>query len=238
MLDFPLWVKQVLYIKLRDEMKSHLCKSYTDAAADNLLSVYVPLLTFKGKTELEKRRDGLDTNIYSFLELCAEGLSMLEVSLSTFLSMEEVSKYLIFCIEQSYIKKPLSADVNAMAGFIAGKYRIGEYFKQRGSITVDQLESAIIEQKSLREKGHEIKFADVMIALGMINEADVRSILVLKEEAKKRFILDYTMVPKGESTYADADEELKKENRLLKQENEILKRKMAQLVEIIKKNGN
>ena len=60
---------------------------------------------------------------------------MLEISVNTFLSMEEVAKYYELCLEQNFIKVPESKEIHAMAGYIAGKFRTGEYFKQKGVIS-------------------------------------------------------------------------------------------------------
>ena len=92
------------------------------------------------KTELSERKCGLDTNIYNFMGNVSSGLNMLEISMNNFWTMEEVAKYFIFCLEQDYIKPPSSFYVTAMAGFMSGKYRTGEYFKRVGKIDVDQLE--------------------------------------------------------------------------------------------------
>ena len=65
----------------------------------------------------------------------------------------------------------------------------------------------------------------------------MKSVLVLKEEAKKRFILDYTSVPQPSTTYSNDTQKLEDEVAKLKDENIKLKRKMLQLLELVKKNG-
>ena len=65
----------------------------------------------------------------------------------------------------------------------------------------------------------------------------MKAILVLKEEAKKRFILDATTVPKPEAAFSNEKEELEKEISNLKDENLKLKRKLLQLLELVKRNG-
>ncbi len=97
------------------------------------------LLLLSGKTEMWNKISGLDTNIYNFLNLCYEGYSILEISLNTFLSMEEVAKHCIFCIEQNYIEIPDSQEVFAMAGFIAGKFKTGEYYRINGLLQLTSL---------------------------------------------------------------------------------------------------
>lgn len=60
---------------------------------------------------------------------------------------------------------------------------------------------------------------------------------MLKEESKKRFILDYNTVPKSETTFTNDNQKYEEEIAALKDENLKLKRKMIQLLELVKRNG-
>ena len=151
--------------------------------------------------------------------------------------MEEVAKYYELCLEQNFIKVPDSKEIHAMAGYIAGKFRIGEYFKQKGTISVDQLQKAILSHRDALETDNQKKFGDILVELGFVTETDLRSVLQLKEEAKKRFILDYNTVPKSETTFTSENQKYEEEISKLKDENLKLKRKMLQLLELVKKNA-
>jgi len=236
-LDIPFWIKQVIYIKLMKEMKEAHCDVSIRENYKNFFSMYVPTLTFSGETELAERKCGLDNNIYTFLQCCADGLSIIEISVNTFLSMEEVAKYFELCVEQNFIKAPESKEVYAMAGYIAGKFRIGEYFKQKGIISADELEMAVLKYKELEDAGKPKKFADVMISMGYISKEQIKAVLVLKEESKKRFILDYNSIPKCEITHVNENQKYQEEMNNLKEENLKLKKKMLQLLELVKRNA-
>lgn len=227
--DFPLWIKQIICLKLSEDIKAHVCEKFLQEKSDDIFSLYVPVLTFKGSEELTNRTGGLDLNIYNFLEYCKSGSNILEVSLNTFLSMEETAKYFIFCIEQGYVEKPENAEIEAMAGFIAGKFRTGEYFEKKGVITEEQLQKAVSISENSKKK-----FAEILVELGFITQDDVRAMLTFKEESKKRFVLDHNSVPQGKSEFCDKEEMYKKEISDLKEENEKLKKKIANLLEIMK----
>ena len=227
-LNVPLWIKQVI----------DSCDNFLKEHPNDIFSTFVPTLTFKGKTELTERKCGLDNNIYNFLQGCANEYSMLEISVNTFLSMEEVAKYYELCLEQNFIKVPDSKEIHAMAGFIAGKFRIGEYFKQKGVLSVDQLQQAILANRDAQESGNPKKFGEILIGLGFIKEDDIKALVILKEEAKKRFILDYNTVPKPETTFTNDNQKYEEEIANLKDENLKLKRKMLQLLELVKRNGH
>lgn len=233
-LAVPFWIKQVIYLKLADEMREQACEEFLrNNKREDIFSTFVPTITFKGKTELAERKCGLDNNIYNFLQCCADGYSMLEIAVNTFLSMEETAKYYELCLEQRFINEPNSVEIHSMAGFISGKLRIGEYFKHKGVITAEELQQAILAYRDSEGK----KFGEVMISLGQITEDDLKAVLILKEEAKKRFILDYTTVPLAKTEYSSDNQQYENEIEQLKEENLKLKRKMLQLLELVKKNA-
>lgn len=225
-----------MYLKLADEMKEQAFENMLQNNRDEIFATFVPTITFKGKTELSERKYGLDNNIYNFLQCCLNEYSMLEISVNTFLSMEEIAKYYELCLEQNFIKKPESLEIHAMAGYIAGKFRTGEYFKQKGVINVDQLQQAILAHKAAQESGNPKRFGEVMIELGLVTEEDLKAILILKDESKKRFILDYNTVPKPETQFSSDNQKYEEEIAVLKDENIKLKRKMLQLLELVKRN--
>lgn len=235
--ELPLWVRQVIYLKLKEDMKENSCEDFLNKNYSNLFSLFVPTITYEGKTELLERKCGLDINIYNLLKMCSENYSILEISLNSFLTVEEVAKHFMFCVEQTYIKKPDSVEVYAMAGFIAGKFRTGEYLKRNGTITTDQWLEAIEEQKRIDSTGKHLPFGEVLITMDFVKEEDIKSLFVLKEEAKKRFILDYSLVPKAEVAYANVNEAQTAELEKLKKENETLKKKLVQLLQLVKKNA-
>lgn len=236
-LNIPLWIKQVIYLKLAKEMQNYNCEDFLRDHKQDIFSAFVPTLTFKGKTELMEHKCGLDNNIYNFLQGCANEYSMIEISVNTFLSMEEVAKYYELCLEQNFIKVPDSKEIHAMAGYIAGKFRVGEYFKQKGTLTVDQLQKAILAHRDEESSDDPKKFGEILVQLGYVSEGDLKAVLQLKEEAKKRFILDYNTVPKPETTFSNENQKYEEEIAKLKDENLKLKRKMLQLLELVKRNG-
>lgn len=236
-LAVPFWIKQYMYLKLAKEMQDADYEDFLRNNPTDILATFVPTITFKGKTELMERSCGLDNNIYNFLQHCANEYNMLEIAVNSFLSMEEVAKYYELCLEQNFIKTPESKEIHAMAGFIAGKFRTGEYFKQKGVLTVDQLQQAILTQRDTIQSGQQKKFGEILISLGYLKEDDMRAVLMLKEEAKKRFILDYNTVPKPETSFSDDSQKYQEEINNLKDENLKLKRKLLQLLELVKKNA-
>ncbi len=224
---FPLWVKQVIFVKLKRDLEKH----NFNTICENSFSMYCPTITFAGKTELTDKKCGFDSNIYNFLEYCENDFSMLDIALTNFWSMEEVAKYFEFCAEQKFVTMPDSKEISAMSGFIAGKFRIGEYFLHKGSINQEQLDKACETAKNSDKK-----FASILADLGYISYNDAISALMLKEEAQTRFVLDYNITPKCEYA-ATPEQTANKEIEALKAENAQLKQKLSQLLGLIKNDS-
>jgi len=245
LLAFPLWVKQVIFILLYEDLEKSLAPEYIITNKDEFYSYYKPTISYKGSCELEEHVLGLDNNIYSFLTGCQEGYSILEIALSKFWTMEEVSKYFVFCIEQDFLKQPIPNNIFAMANFMAGKYRTGEYFKRCGKINVDDLNAILARQREMKEAGENKFIAEIMIDMGYIKEDDRKSLMILKEEAKKRFILDKDVVPEAsESTVPLAgnaqgtayNSDIELQIKQLKDQNQELKTNLSRLLAYVKKN--
>ena len=81
--NFPVWVKEIIYVNLSDQIDTGVDLSYT-------FSTYKPALTYKGKCELDYKESNFDINIYNILDACDKNLSISEVALNTFMSLEEI----------------------------------------------------------------------------------------------------------------------------------------------------
>ena len=218
---------------LYQDLSKDISDDFINRKEEDLIDLYVPVLSYIGKTELEERAKGLEQNVYGFLECVDEGMSIMEVALNNFWTLEEVCKYFLTAMDLDLLKAPIPVKITAMAGFMSGRYRTGEYFKRVGKINVDQLEMTIRRQKELMEQGQKVKIAQVMIDLGYITKKDTESLIVIKEEARKRFILDTSIIPEGvtanDNKYMAEIDELKKQNALLKA-------KLAKLLSMFKKS--
>ncbi len=72
-LAYPLWVKQVVYYRLYQNMKENNCERFIINNSNRIFSMNIPTLTFQGKNELWDKTSGLDTNIYNFLKIIHDG---------------------------------------------------------------------------------------------------------------------------------------------------------------------
>lgn len=234
-LSFPLWVKQVMYVKLKENLENDLGEFISLLNEEDQFELYTPELTFKGKHELELRELRLGQNFYSFLLGVANGQDIIEMTLNNFWTLEESSKLFIDSIQKELIHKPKRELIEAVASYMAGKIRLGEFFKKMGKIDVKQLEGALRLQKERLDKtGENIKIAAVLIEMGYITMEDTKIILMLKEEAKKRFIMDFGISAIQSQTMEDNDSVvmLQRNIKQLSQENRILKDRLRKILNI------
>ncbi|MBQ3819787.1 hypothetical protein II810_04995 [bacterium] len=185
-LNVPFPIKLIMYKILSSEFSECVGMNQVEAFLN-----YVPIITFKGDTELNDKKCGLDGNTYNFLNYIKQGYTLPEICVNTFLSLQEAVTIFVFCQNQGFVDIAQD-DIQNIADYICGK-----------------------------------------------NTKDVPEIVKeLKNEAQKRLILDYGVLPKivndktlnGEQTVKGDDNS---EVLRLKSENEKLKEKLNRLYEVI-----
>lgn len=224
--DFPSWVKEIIYVKLSEEINKDSNLAYTFAT-------YKPILTYKGKCELDLKKSSFDTNIYNILSAADNDNSISDITINTYLSMEEVAGYFLFGVDEGYFEIPDNSQILSIAGFLAGKLRTGEYFMNSGTISETELNSAVETYEKNKDNK---KFGQSLIELGLITQRQLDTILLIKEEAKKRFVLDHNEVPEINQEYAKDSDNYQKQIEDLKEENSKLKTKLDQLLTMVKRH--
>ena len=232
---YPLWIKQAIYISLSNDLKKYLSHDFISTQQDELLHVYQPKLSISGEEELELKSKSWDEDIYKFLKCCKNNMNLVEIALAGQFSMEEMARAFTFCIEQKYFTEDVPTLVSSLAGFISGKYRTGEYFIRTGKMGIEDLEKALARQQELQAKGKHVFIAELMVQMGIIKEKDMKSIMLIKDESSKRFILASDDAPLVK--HVDEDMDLVFEKQKLKEENEILKAKLSRVLAFIKENS-
>ena len=234
LLGFPLWIKQTIFLELSKDLTKYLSSEFLDVKEGELFHIYKPELSDLGQNELLTKSSKYDDSIYSFLNCCSKGMSLIEIAIENNFTMEEVSKAFTFCKTSGYFSKDVPKLVAAIAGFIAGKYRTGEYFIRAGKMTIEQLDSVLNKQQEMNEEGKHVFIAELMVQMGCVRDIDVKSIIFMKEESGKRFSLNPDEIPN--ITLERENYDIRVENTRLKEENEILKQKMDAILTYIKEH--
>ena len=195
MLGFPLWIKQTIFLNLSKDLNDYLSDEFLDVKEGELFHVYKPVLSEQGQNELLTKESKYDESIYSFLSCCTKGMSLIEIAIENNLTMEEVSKAFMFCKTSGLFSSAVPKLVAAIAGFLAGKYRTGEYFIRAGKMTIEQLDEVLNKQQEMNDAGQHVFIAELMVQMGCVRDIDVKSIIFMKQEAGKRFSLNPEEVP-------------------------------------------
>jgi len=234
LLAFPLWVKQTIFMDLSKDLTKYLSNEFLDVEEGELFHVYKPELSELGQSELLTKESKFDESIYAFLNCCSKGMSLIEIAIENNFTMEEVSKAFTFCKTSGFFSKDVPRLVAAIAGFIASKYRTGEYFIRAGKMTIEQLDEVLNKQQEMNDAGKHVFIAELMVQMGFVRDLDVKSIIFMKEEATKRFSLNAEEIPS--ITMEREAYDIRVENTKLKEENEILREKMDSLLTFIKEH--
>jgi len=217
-------------------MKNILAKELSKQDTNDTIYIYTtyrPVLTYRGSCELKSAQTNFDRNIYNILELIEKGYSLCEISMDTYLTLEEISSYFLLCLNSGYIETPENPSIINLANFIAGKTRTGEFLSDNKTITKEQLsQAANIDTQSKSGR----KFGQILSDLGFVNKKDIENLFIFKDESKKRFIVDYNEIPESIRKYSNPEDKYKKEIEDLQAENKKLKTKLNQLLLLVKTN--
>ena len=207
------------------------------AEVNDLFQYMCPKVTFKGKQELQEKMLGLSEGYYIFLQELLDENNIFEITIKNSWTLADSAK--IFCrlCEMEYITIPdyyTNKNV-AIAQFIAGKLKTGEFLKRINKITTIQLEQAIRYQKELNDEGRHIKMASILIKLGFITDKGLDSLLLLKEEARKRLPINIGYISTKMPTKEEEESQIarmQKEISRLENENLIMKKRLKKLLNI------
>ena len=234
-LSAPAWVKEVIY----SDLKKHLENKFGEKAInreEDLYTIYVPEITFKGKKELETHEHGHEMNVYKYLAGASSAQRVVDITLNNFWTLEESSRYLAYCIKNEYIREPQNSVVTASIYYLGSEIRLGEYVKRINLIDINQLDDALRKQKELNAGSTYHKLGEVLIEMGLIVNEDIVKILQIKDESKKRFMLSMDLT-KSQGTAQVNLKELQEKIEKLTKENTLLKEKLRAIFNIQNKTS-
>ncbi len=188
-LSLPLWVKQVFYSVLKQELESILSKRTLDTfQPEDTLQVWHPELTHAGSKALDVPSGEYSPELIKVLRMARQGKAVIDITLLNHWTLEECSIHLLTAISKELILAPKSGIIQATILYLAGRVRLGEYLVKIGRVTVEQLDQALRTQRYIEESlGERTGIANVLINLGYINKMDSEGILFLKEESRKSY---------------------------------------------------
>ena len=234
--NLPIWVKQVIAKEVSTSLVAKLGEFIELIETDSLFQYMVPKLTFKGKQEFEKRNLNLTEGYYLFLESAINRENIFEITVKNNWALADSAKILCRLVELDFVDVDDSCMKDyAVAQFLANKIKTGEFLKRIGKINVIQLEQAIRYQKEIQSEGRHVRMASILIKMGFITDRGLDSLLLLKEESKKRLSvgIGFTSLKyNNEEENKDYVLRLQKELARLENENLIMKKRLKKLLQI------
>lgn len=187
--DLPLWIKQIIYMELKEQFESSAVNCCLDASRkSDCLQLFIPKLTYSGKKELEKKTKSFNENMYLFLEGVFQNTSVVEICIKNNWNLSECSKYFLEAINASLVIPPSSPFIKGTALYLSGQIRLGEYFVKINKITIEQLDEALRKQKMIEEAfGDRPGLAEILVDLKFLTKTDTEAILLIKEDCKKYY---------------------------------------------------
>ncbi|MBR2069205.1 MAG: hypothetical protein IJ877_05520 [Candidatus Gastranaerophilales bacterium] len=236
MQNLPIWVKQVLTAELSQDLNKKLSDFKELVHADGLFQYLIPKVSIKGRQELETRQTNLSEGYYTFLNDSLENTNTIfEITIKNNWTLADSAKIFIRLYELEYVvttNQENSINIS-VASFIASKIKTGEFLKKIGKIDAKQLEQALRYQKQLNDEGRHIKMASILIKMGFITDKGLDSLLLLKEEAKRRLPLSVGFTSMQFESEEDKNNQvlrLQKEIARLENENLIMKKRLKKLL--------
>jgi len=237
MKNLPLWVKQVVTKEIFDDLNKKLEEFSELAEVDSLFQYMCPKVTFKGKQELQSKTLALSEGYYVFLQELLNENTIFEITIKNNWTLADSAKIFVRLCELEFLSIPdFATNKNvAVAMFIAGKLKTGEFLKRINKISAIQLEQAIRYQKELNEEGRHIKMASILIKLGFITDKGLDSLLLLKDEARKRLPINIGFISTNFATPQDEQDQISRMQRelaRLENENIIMKKRLKKMLNI------
>ncbi len=234
--SLPIWVKQVITKEVSLNLISKLGEFIELVGTENLFQYMRPKATPKGEQEVQDKIYRLSDSYYLFLTSALNNETIFEITLKNNWSLADSAKILCKLVELEMIE--ISEDNSkeyAVAQFIANKIRTGEFLKKIGKINALQLNEAIKYQKDVQSEGRNVKMASVLIKMGFITDKGLDSLLLLKDEAKRRLTVSMGFTSIKYNNEADKKDyvlALQKEIARLESENLIMKKRLKKILKI------
>ena len=235
--NLPIWVKQVIAAELTNELKTKLEEFSELIDSKNLFQSMHLELTAKAKAEIIERSMNLSESYYIFLSDMLAGLSIFDSTIKNSWAFSDTAK--IFCrlCELDYFEIPdFEQNTNvAVALFLAGRIRTGEFLNRIGKVSRTKIDQAIKYQQQRNEEGVHIKMASVLIKLGFISDKGLDSLLLLKDEAKRRLPIGigFTSIKYNNPTEQnDRILSLQREIARLENENIIMRKRLKKMLKM------
>jgi hypothetical protein len=188
----PLWLKQVLFIQLKEDLEGALSPDTMSLfTSKSVVQCWKPQLTRAGLQQAHNTQgNSLPQAVVHCLALAQQNMSVMNMALSSQWTLQQTCLVLNRAIEQDLVERPQLTLLDATVQYLAGDIRLGEYLVALGKLSPAQLEEAMMTQRYIKDAlGEHVLLGDVLIRLGLVSKQDSEAILFLKQACDKPYTL-------------------------------------------------
>ncbi|MEW5820729.1 MAG: hypothetical protein AB1782_11100 [Cyanobacteriota bacterium] len=185
----PYWVKQAIYLELRDDIKQMTNVDLLEAIDKNdLLQLYVPKLSTLGKKCLEDKGYAASLQLSEimkrFLYQVDGHKNVVELCCSNRWNLKQFADIIIEAEEKGFVEHIKSNQILNVFKYIADELDIGTLLVRLNKITPDQLsfaEFTMNESNKAFAGDEETTLEEVLIRVNYVTKDQLNSLLVLKK---------------------------------------------------------
>jgi hypothetical protein len=191
----PLWVKQAIYIELRDDIKNKSSLELIEALDKNdLLQLYTPVRSVLGHKIFNENDFASNNNVspemVNLLSHIDNRKNVIDLCYANQCTLKHFSELIIEAHENGYIENIRSKQIFAIFNYLAGQIDIGQLLVKLNKITPEQLSFAnysISEMNKTFEVSETNTLEEVLIRMNYIDKDRINSLLLLKEASEIKF---------------------------------------------------
>lgn len=188
-LNKPLWVKQAIYLEMRDDIKRMSdIELLEELDKNDLLQLYIPTLTTLGinivKSDNYATQFGISSEEKVVLSTINGQRNVIDLCITHEISLKDLAKFIIKCYENGILYKIRSNRIVYLLKYLADYISFGEYLVKTGKITENQLYEAnkkVEEMEKAFGDTSDEGLVNVLTRLGYIQEDVINNLLVLKK---------------------------------------------------------
>lgn len=197
--SYPLWVKETMFLYLRDELKN--VKDLNDInnlSSKDSLFLYEPKLARFGQSfldNLKSQEAPVDIRLVNFIKSVKKQKNLIDIAQDNDWTLKIACYYVLKAWEKNIILPTYSKTVYALVRFLAGDISLGEYLVRMGRLNKEQLtwvmkmnQTGMME--SFEEKSNE---EEVFLNLGYISVNELNNLRdLIKISDDKNIVKDPT----------------------------------------------
>ena len=191
----PLWIKQAIYLELRDNIKQMSSIDLLEELDKNdLLQLYVPTLTTLGKSVCNNDELAVKFNLTleqkSLLKSVNGIQNIVDLCMTNNITLQKIAAIILKSFDDGFINQVKSIKIKYLLQYISGEIDPGKYLLKTEKISDAQLKEAQQKWEKLKDTfddPEEQCLEEFLANLGYVDKSEVNRLLVIKQASTTQF---------------------------------------------------